>query len=464
MLSQALLAVSQVAFPLLTYPVVTRALGAGGLGQINFIDSLAQFLVIVAGLGIPLYGIREMATAPVEKRSKTFSELFILQLLLLLPVLGVLFAAGRYANVETSLLWIAAANVVVSGLSSEWCLQGLEAFGLIALRSFFIRLVGFAFIYFLINDRGDAVLYYLILVGSVAATFLFNMFSITRVVPLRVKEIAVVQHLKKIGWLYFCYLLIAAFTLLDNFWLGLLASKEAVGYYSFGYKLIRMSSLFIASLGVVFIPRIAVRWSQANNASLAEQVRISQQLVYFLAMPMGIFFFMAAPELVQVLARADFRPSVDVIRILSVIPLVVGMSHLTGMQLLVPLQKERFLFFVLLGAAVTSTALNFLLIPHWQQKAAAFSNVVTESMVTGITGLYLYRKKILCFDLKSLLLSAVFSLSLLPVLWVIRLPGLPPLVVLLSAALGFAVVYLLLHWTLASGSIVQKIFQFKLPA
>lgn len=464
LLSQGILALSQVAFPLFTYPIVTKALGATGLGGISFVDSLAQFLVVVAGLGIPLYGIREIATAPAGNKARIFSEIFLLQLLFILPAVGILFIAGSYSGVDAKLLWIAAANVVASGLSCEWCLQGLEAFRQIAWRSILIRLFAFVLIVLFIHGPGDTALYYLILVGSVGATLLFNLAAVVQNIGFTVKNLQPFPHLKKTGWLYFCYLLIAVVTLLDNFWLGLLASREAVGYYSFGYKLVRMTTMLILSVGVVFIPRIAARLSSATKEDVAEQVRTSQQLIFFLALPAGAFFFLLAPELVQALARSGFEPSIAVIRILSLLPLVVGFSHLTGIQLLVPLHQEKRLFFVLLAAAVMSTALNFLLIPLWQHKAAAIVNVASETVVTLVSSLLLYRQKILRVDVRSFLSSSLFSLSLLPVLWAVRSINGAPLVVLLSSAIVFAAVYVLLHWTLLEESVVKRIFQFKVPA
>ena len=46
-------------FPLITYPYVTRILGAVNLGKVNYSNSIINYFVLLAGLGINTYAIRE---------------------------------------------------------------------------------------------------------------------------------------------------------------------------------------------------------------------------------------------------------------------------------------------------------------------------------------------------------------------------------------------------------------------
>jgi O-antigen/teichoic acid export membrane protein len=56
-----LLAISQVLFPLITFPYLARVLGPDNIGKLNFADSIAKYFILLAALGIPIYGIREVA-------------------------------------------------------------------------------------------------------------------------------------------------------------------------------------------------------------------------------------------------------------------------------------------------------------------------------------------------------------------------------------------------------------------
>ncbi len=56
-----LLTLSNLLFPILSFPYISRVLGPEGLGKVQFVFSFAQYFAVIAGLGIPIYGMREIA-------------------------------------------------------------------------------------------------------------------------------------------------------------------------------------------------------------------------------------------------------------------------------------------------------------------------------------------------------------------------------------------------------------------
>jgi O-antigen/teichoic acid export membrane protein len=68
--------------PLIVFPYVSHILGPEGLGKVEFANSIVSYFVLFTALGIPTYGIREIARYrdnPVE-RSKIVIELTIILL------------------------------------------------------------------------------------------------------------------------------------------------------------------------------------------------------------------------------------------------------------------------------------------------------------------------------------------------------------------------------------------------
>ena len=72
-----LLNVSSVIFPLITAPYVSRVLEPDGVGLVNFANTYAGYFALVAVLGIPTYGVREVSKVRDDKEalSKLISEL-----------------------------------------------------------------------------------------------------------------------------------------------------------------------------------------------------------------------------------------------------------------------------------------------------------------------------------------------------------------------------------------------------
>lgn len=56
-----LLSVSQVLFPLITIPYVSRVLAPDMIGRVGFIDSYTYFFTVLAEFGIITYGVREIS-------------------------------------------------------------------------------------------------------------------------------------------------------------------------------------------------------------------------------------------------------------------------------------------------------------------------------------------------------------------------------------------------------------------
>ena len=78
-----LLAISQVLFPLITFPYLARVLGPENIGLYNFSESYARYFALVAALGISVYGVREIAKKQDQPKalSTTFTELFLINLI-----------------------------------------------------------------------------------------------------------------------------------------------------------------------------------------------------------------------------------------------------------------------------------------------------------------------------------------------------------------------------------------------
>ena len=69
-----------VFFPLISSTYVSHVLTATGVGKVTSAQNIAQYFVLIAALGIPNYGTREIARVldKQDKTNKLFSELFFL--------------------------------------------------------------------------------------------------------------------------------------------------------------------------------------------------------------------------------------------------------------------------------------------------------------------------------------------------------------------------------------------------
>ena len=77
------LTILNIIFPIITFPYISRVLGAAGVGKVNFATSIVNYFLLLASLGIPVYGIREISKVrdSRDNASRIYSEIYTINLL-----------------------------------------------------------------------------------------------------------------------------------------------------------------------------------------------------------------------------------------------------------------------------------------------------------------------------------------------------------------------------------------------
>jgi PST family polysaccharide transporter len=101
---------------------------------------------------------------------------------------------------------------------------------------------------------------------------------------------------------------------------------------------------------------------------------------------MGIVVFFMAPLLVHVLLGPGFEPSVVVLRILALLPPLVAVSNVLGIQWMLALDLDRFVTAVVVSAGLLNVCLAVVLVPHYMHVGMALAVVASETLV--VVGLY----------------------------------------------------------------------------
>mgnify|MGYP001402808756 FL=1 len=99
---------------------------------------------------------------------------------------------------------------------------------------------------------------------------------------------------------------VKVYTAMDQTMLGILDSKESVGYYSMSIRLVKVLLSFVTSLAVVMIPRISNSIKNNRTDDAKRYIGMSTNLVYLIAIP-AIFGILAiGEEVVTIYLGEDF--------------------------------------------------------------------------------------------------------------------------------------------------------------
>jgi O-antigen/teichoic acid export membrane protein len=465
---QLVVSATQLLVPLLTYPYITRVLGPANLGKINYIDFLAQAFTIFAAFGIPYYAVREISMLRNDntKRSVVVTEMALLNLVFsLVATAGFILFTYPAWHQYPSLYLLAIANILLSAFSFEWYLQGTEAFRFSAIRTVVVRVAMIAAFYLLVKKEADYTIYYAIFTAAVFVLAFINSYKLLQENSITFKALHLKKHLKPLWHFFLTSSAISIYIYFDTIILQHLTNDEqAVGYYTITLKLVKIFLLVILAIGTVLTPRLSYLASTGKTVEINRQLNKFLQFIIISAIPVGAGIMILAPEIIETIAGAKFSPAIPLIRIQAFLPLVIGLSNLFCFQTLLPFNMEKkFLVIVIIGCIV-SISMNFLLIPYLSAAGAAIANMITETIILILSGMY--ASKLVRFDFRPaagvMLQSTGTSLIFIPVIFLCRYFFASPVTVLVTAVPACVVVYIIFQIGVFNNAVISETKDFLL--
>ncbi len=154
-----------------------------------------------------------------------------------------------------------------------------------------------------------------------------------------------------------------------------------------------------------------------------------------------------------------FAESTITMRILLPIVLIISLSNLIGIQILIPLGKEKLTMYSVMGGAVVNFTLNMLLIPIFARNGAAVASVIAESVVTLIQMIFTWQLVGKTFLSKGMLKYIGASLVMAIVAYAVSYLPIGNVFVMLFAAAGLTGAAYLLVLLLFKDEIVYDVIK-----
>lgn len=409
--------ISNIAFPLLTFPYVSRILLAEGLGKVSLFSSIANYAILFASLGISTYGIR--ATARVRENEQELSqvtaELLSINLISTIIVLLVFACVIPFVdrlNREPELLIINGVLVLSSTLSMSWLYSGLEQYSYIAKRSIALKTVSAILIFIFVKDAFDYKKYAAIVAFSSIGSYLLNFLYSRNFVDLfKIQTLKWKRHLKPMLLLFASILAVSVYTELDTIMLGFLRDDTEVGLYSMAVKIKGVLLNCINAVSAVLLPRMSYYLSEHNVKDYNNVLKVSTALVFMFSIPMAALFILEARDSILIIGGESYLGAVLCMQTVMPILLISGFSNVLGNQVLIPQGLDAcFMKAVLVGAAV-DFGLNIILMPKYGCVGAAIATLIAEVLQMSIQ--FIYASKYIKTNIPLLTISKCFLSTLI---------------------------------------------------
>ena len=366
-----------------------RVLGPEKFGLVTFAQVFIQYFIIATDYGFNLTATREISIHREQKEKISeifFSVLFIKICFMIISGLVLLLIILTIPKFREEWLIYALAFGMVAGnvLFPVWFFQGLERMKYITVINVLAKSI-FALSIFIFIRQPSHYPFVLLLhsIGFIIAGILsiwiaIKHFQVKFQKPTRV---TIISNLKSGWYMFISNVSIIFYKTSDIFILGLLASEEILGYYAIAKKLIEVSNQFAVIISQTIYPHISkkIRESFVAVYRLIRKVSITTASVTFM---LGLIFFFLAELIIKLLAGHFYPESVLTLRILAIVPFIVGWS-VPPTQILLGAGLDKKFSFIVGWMVILSLMLNFVFISLFSYIGAALSLIIVEFMVTG---------------------------------------------------------------------------------
>ncbi|MEI6947674.1 flippase [Paraflavisolibacter sp. H34] len=389
--------------PFIIVPYLTRVLGPENFGKISFVQAVVNYFLLVTEYGFNMSATQEVAVhrddpAALNKIfwTTTFSKVLIAAgcFLLLLLLLAVVPSLQRDA-----FLYLLAFSLVIQSLFTPvWFFQGLEKSELIIPLSVLPKMVSLALVFFLVRSRED---YLFALVAQCLVSMLASLavcawiFYRRRLVHWYVPSWAEVKEALQKGWyLFISTAAISLYTTSNTVLLGIVANAQVVGYFVAADKLVKGVQSLVFTLGHAAYPRINEYLRQSREKAVAFLWTCLKWMgAAGLAASMFLLLF-AGPVVRLVFGLEQYAPSVAVLQILSVTPLLVGLSYVFGILGLLPFGFQKVYARIYWVTGLFSLVLSVPLAYWFHMYGVSVSVIIVEVVVLVVTYLQLRKNGI----------------------------------------------------------------------
>lgn len=389
--------------PLVVMPVIVRVLGVELFGRISYAQNIVNYLTLLVNFGFEYSATRQIAIAENDKaaQQRVFWSVMAIKCLLLMVsfmVLGVLSFTFPHAQQDTTLYWYTALTNVGVVLYPTWYLQGRQDIPRMAWTNFGIKLLGAVMILAVIHAAWQYRMYPLLLSvanivgGLTALVYVIRRYDLGR--P-RVDR-KMVGESWRLGWPIFVNtLFISLYTTANLTILGLYADDVQVGYFSGAQRLIiAINMCVVMPVSTAIFPRMSQMFAESQESGWRYFRKVLLGSVVAAGV-VSVVTYVAAPWVVRIMLGAQFEPSIEVLRLMCPLPLLIMGATILTVQGLYGIGLQRVAPYVGAVLAVICIGLNAWLIPVLGIRGAVMGWLTAELLENVIVGtiLWVYHKR-----------------------------------------------------------------------
>lgn len=396
-----------VFFLLLTTPYITRILGKDSFGKIEYFAIIVSYITLVTNLGLPNYGVREVAkyrNDSTELNKVVVELLFIAMVMTILGYIFLIILILVMPDLKKNLflVLILSLDILLNNLGIEWYYQGIEDQIYITKKFLLVRLICLIGLFLFIKTEKDFLIYAFIFVFLTKGSNFFNLINLKNHIKINVnilRKIEIKKHFKPIFTIFLATVAASIYSKIDIFMIGKFLNNSSVGIYVVAYRMVSLIISLIISVPTICMPRICNYLHHNENEKYIDLMQLTFKTIVFFMFPISILLFFMSEQLIYLFAGKSFIEASLTLKLM--IPLIVinSISNYLGIQVLYPKNLEKKYTKTIIIICFLNMNFNYYFINKYGYNGAVIGTIIAE--LVGLFILFFYTKDIIK-DLKIL--------------------------------------------------------------
>lgn len=281
-----------------------------------------------------------------------------------------------------ALMLICSSAILLNAIGVTWFYQGMEQYAYIAWASIGAKVISVVMMFLCIHSQEDYLWYGVMSVISSFGSYILNFLRLPAYISLKpCRPWNFRRHLRPIMTFFAMAVATTIYTEMDKVMLGFMTSDYEVGLYDAAGKIKILLVSLVTSLGTVLLPRLSVYVQKKETEQFESLVSRAMSFMLLFSVPVVLFAQVWSAQILMVIAGPDYLPACAAMNLLMPTLLFIGLSNITGIQILVPTGREKMTLISVSAGAVLDLVLNLLLIGPFGAAGAAAGTLSAEILV-----------------------------------------------------------------------------------
>lgn len=385
--------------PLISTPSLLSAIGVKEFGTLELCKAVTMYFTTLVGYGFRYSASKQITLYQEDKDriGQIISSVYVIQIMLIgisILLLWILITCIPKLQSHARYLMNFFPIVITSGLFPTHIFQGINMMKFLVGINLVFKIIFVSSVLLFIHEPADAILFPRLLAGI----DVFRLFTSLLVlfwykkIPFKYPLLSImIQQLKEGINIFLSQLATLLYARFPVTFLGFFVSTEAVGIYTLGEKITKVTEGMLEPAMQALYPVSHYKMNKNLDQGLKYLLQFAK-IGFVIFVGVGIIYFSFADYIMHFLTGSYIPEVVQVFKIQAFVASIMLLSTLLGLNVLIPLKAGYQYTLVIFFTGLVAVGLHLILIKKFGTQGAAIAVLLSEVFMFFLLSICAYRR------------------------------------------------------------------------